>query len=428
MLPKPAVTRLRFAVFCLIGLILLALAVNGVGFAFSYMAQRQLLEETSPLMIEMERLAKMTVEFGSASRQLERIDSDGRLEQALAHYRERNDQLKEALLNLTDLGLRLDVIDRLKEVVTQLERHEETYSSVLGAKIDARTRLTTLRQEVNAEGTALKDRLAPALLDESLALIEAIDQRDQAAESARSMLMVKLKNVQLLSDISFTAESFVQAVSQDEARLSTLSANTSLERLAPKFRRLTQLILKLRMPEQRRTMAASLKVFEEKSLGNGGVTDQVARLIETARRIDGLDRRRVVMLAEMTDLMDNIIENARHRFHDSAEKAHQNSIIAFLLLLMIGLVGLAMGSWIIRRLIDGDITFRLARLKHHASGLAAGHCDMAIDRSGGDEFAEIAEAMESIRQNIQARQPFGTAGAGDRLMVEETIKVRAEAG
>lgn len=405
MLPQASIKRLRFAFASMAGLTTLALIVGCTAFVFSYSAQKQLLDETAPLQINIEQLAKVAVSFGSASRQLEKIDSQAQLERALVNYRSQSDRLRGTLLHLADLGLEVGVVDRLKDVVRRLEIHEKTYSSMLSAKIDAANKLRVVRSEIGTEGRTLNDRLAPAILESSLTLIEAITEKDAQDLSSAALLTTTLNEVQLLTDISFATERFVNAVDRNEIRLSTLSANTSREALAPKFRRLTQLILKIRDQEKRKAIAGSLRSLEEKALGSGGVTDQVARLIEAARRLDGLNRQRVVLLSQMTDLMDKIVNDARRRFFDATYAAQQKNLIAVLALILVSLMTLVMVIWIGRRLISNNIARRIEDLAQSTSALANGNLDVAIDPSGSDELSEIARSAEVFRQNArQLRQ------------------------
>lgn len=417
-LPQSSIKRLQFAFSALAGLTLLALAVGCVAFAFSYSAQKQLFDETTPLLIDTERLSKVVINFASASRQLETIDNQARLERALARYRAQSDALQAELLKLLDFGLDGGVVGQLNEVVRALDTHERTYVQLLKAKIDAKIERAELRRLVYAEGQILQDRLAPGLLDSSLLLMEASDDPMGEGTGDVASLSKTLNEVQLLTDIGFAAERFQYAVSQNATEAKRMAADASRETLAPAFRGLARLVLKLRDDGKRRVMARSLKVFNDRALGPGGIADQTEKLIDAERQLDVLNRQRASLLSEMNGLIDRIVSNTRDHFLEQVDATRQRSLMAVLALALLSVVAFAAAIWIGWRLINRDIARRLDRLATSTVALASGDLDVAIDQAGNDELAEMARAAETFRHNaLELRR--AEAELADRLLEVE---------
>ncbi|MEZ5931518.1 MAG: PAS domain-containing protein [Alphaproteobacteria bacterium] len=421
MFSQSSIKRLQFAFAAMAGLTLLTLTVGCIAFAFSYSAQKRLLEETAPLLLDIERLSEVVIHFASASRQLETIDNQERLDRALARYRTQGDRLQAELLDLADYESHAEIVAQLKDMVRQLEAHEDTYLGILRTKIAATTRLNDLRREIYQEGRVFLERLENPLLDSSLTLVDAAslpdDQRDGTLPDA-------LRDVQLLTDIGVAAERFLLAAGQPaEPGASARLANQSEVALAPAFRRLTQLTLKLRDRKQRGTVAASLKVFEEKALGAGGLVDHANTLTESARRLDSLGSQRTVLLAHINGLIDEVVGNVRNSFLQAADAAQRKGLIAVSMLVLLSIAALGAAIWIGWRLINRDIARRLDQLATSTVALASGDLDVAIDQSGSDELTDMARAAETFRQNARELRR-AEAELADRLAEVEGANKR----
>ncbi|MGI9506199.1 MAG: PAS domain-containing protein, partial [Geminicoccaceae bacterium] len=292
-----------------------------------------------------------------------------------------------------------------KDIVRQLDTHEETYVTTLSARIDAISDLASVRGEIYAEGLALQDRLAPLFLDSSLALIGVVDSAGDPGLLNADRLPETLNEVQLFTEIGFAAERFLHVATQSDAGRLDILAPLSREEIAPEFRHLAQLTLKLGDEHKRLAIAGSLNLFEEKALGTGGVADLVDVLIETTKRLERLSQQRAILLGRMTDVIDDIVNDARGRFFDGAKSAERSSLTAVLALTVFSIIAFAAVIWIGWRLINRDIAQRLDRLSTSTIALAAGDLDVTIDQSGSDELAEMGRAAEIFRQNaLELRQ------------------------
>lgn len=394
MFPTSSIKRLRFAFIVMAGLTLLALTVGCAAFVFSYKAQVQFVGETTPLLINIEQLSKVAINFSSTSRELETINTRARLDRALARYRSQSDRLQAGLLDLAKHGPQGRLVRDLDEVVRALEAHEETYTGILSEKIEATKKLASLRRKVSNEGRALLDRLDPFALESSLQMID-LTQNQEKPEL--HLLGEVLNEVQLLTAISFATEKFLFTSSKSHA--DDLADVTLRESLAPEFRRLTQLVLKLPDQNQRRLIAASLRTLDEATLARGGITDQSQRLGDALGQLEKLNRQRAVLLGQMADLIDKIVVNARDRFFNDAETAQNRSLMAIVALVSISITAFVAVIWIGWRLINKDIAKRLKGLATTTVALAEGDLDVAIDRSGSDELADMARAAEVFRCN-----------------------------
>lgn len=401
MFPQSSIKRLQFAFVVMAGLTLLALTVGCIAFVVSHTAQKRFVDETAPLLINIEQLSKVAVGLSSTSRRLETIDNQARLTRVLARYRVQSDALQQGLLDLADLGPQEQIVQNLHDIVRELDTHEAPYEDVLGIKINAKERLATLQHEIGEEGQLLLDRIAPLALEASLALIDAAQGPANDDRPDPGRLAVKLNEVQLLTDINFAVERLLHAVGRRDLGRSMSSALTSREAIAPEFRRLTQLVLKLRDREKREEIAASLPLFNEKGLGVGGVADQWRRLGEAGRQLERVNQQQTLLLTGMTDLIDQIVIDARERFFSGAEASQQSSFIAVSTLVVISTVAFLAVIWIGWRLINRDIAKRLERLATSTIALADGNLDVAIDQSGNDELANMARATEIFRRNAR---------------------------
>lgn len=414
-LPKSSIKRLRFAFIVMAGLTLLALIVGYIAFIFSYKAQKQFVGETTPLLINIEKLSKVAVNFSSTFRELETINTQVRLNWALTRYRSQSDRLQAGLLNLAKHGPQGLLVRDLDKVVRALEAHEETYTEILSEKIDATKKLVSLRRKVSNEGRVLLDRLDPFALESSLRMIDLTQGRE---EPELHLLGEVLNEVQLLTAISFATEKFLFTSSKNHS--GELVDVTLREALAPDFRRLTQLVLKLPDQNQRRLIAASLQTLNETTLARGGITDQSQRLGEALRQLETLSRQRSILLGQMADLIDKIVVNARDRFFNDAETAQNRSLMAIVALVSISTTAFVAVSWIGWRLINKDIAKRLDSLATTTVALAEGDLNVAVDQSGSDELADMARATEVFRRNaLELRRT--EAELADRLIeVEDT--------
>ena len=390
------------------GLTLLALFVGCITFFVSHRAQKQFLDETTPLLVNIEKLSKVAIRLSSTSRQLETINTQSRLTHALARHQHQSQAMQRGLLDLAKHGLQKENVEELNDVVRKLIAHEASYQEVLSTKIEATKNLTSLRREFSEEGQLLQDRLVPLVLEASLVLIDVVQRPGEHGSIEQDKLAETLSEVQLLTDISFATERFLHVVGRGGAERSLSSARTSREALAPEFRRLTQLVLKLRDQEKRQAIAASLPTFNEKGLGAGGVADQWEKLGAAGERLDDLNRQRTALLTGMTDLIDAIVVDARQRFFRDAEASQRSSIIAVSTLAVLSIVAFLAVVWIGWRLISRDIAHRLERLATSTISLADGDLDVAIDQTGGDELADMARATEIFRRTaLELRRTEG---------------------
>ncbi len=390
------------------GLTLLALFVGCITFFVSHRAQKQFLDETTPLLVNIEKLSKVAIRLSSTSRQLETINTQSRLTHALARHQHQSQAMQRGLLDLAKHGLQKENVEELNDVVRKLIAHEASYQEVLSTKIEATKNLTSLRREFSEEGQLLQDRLVPLVLEASLVLIDVVQRPGELDSVEQDKLAETLSEVQLLTDISFATERFLHVVGRGGAERSLSSARTSREALAPEFRRLTQLVLKLRDQEKRQAIAASLPTFNEKGLGAGGVADQWEKLGAAGERLDDLNRQRTALLTGMTDLIDAIVVDARQRFFRDAEASQRSSVIAVSTLAVLSIVAFLAVVWIGWRLISRDIAHRLERLATSTISLADGDLDVAIDQTGGDELADMARATEIFRRTaLELRRTEG---------------------
>ncbi|MEM7043430.1 MAG: PAS domain-containing protein, partial [Pseudomonadota bacterium] len=399
MFPQSSIKRLRFAFIVMASVTLLALTMGSIAFVLSHQSRERFLEETTPLLIDMEQFSKLAVRFSSTSRQLETIDSKVRLDRSLARYRRQSDDLQQRLLDLAKHEPHERLLEELKEVVRTLDAHEKIYTGTLAAKIDAATTLATLRRDVAEEGRVFQDRLNPLALDSSLRMIDVVRRDDGRDEPELTLLNQTLDEVQLLSDISFATERFLHTAIQSDADVSTDLTSRLRETLAPQFRRLTQLVLKLGDSRKRQPLAQSLQAFNERTLAHGGIADQSQRLADTIAQLATLDQQRALLLGRMADLVDAVVLDARTRFFSDAAIAQKRSLMAMIALILISAVAFTAVTWIGWRLINRDIARRLDSLATTTVALAEGDLDVTIDQSGSDELADMARATEVFRRN-----------------------------
>lgn len=423
MLPRSSITRLRFAFAAMAGLTLLALVVGCITFALSYKMQRQLADETTPLLIDIEQLSRVAIDFASAARELETVDSQARLDRLLPRYALRNDALQAGLLELADLELEADLVSDMEDVTRQFDDHEQTYVTTLRAKTETLALIGSIRREIYREGQALLDRIAPMALNSSLALIDEVDAIRIRDQPETDRLAEILNETQLLSEVASAVERFLHAVGQGGSPNAEAQATTSRADLAPEYRRMTQLALKLRAPDNRQALALSLQTLERKTLGAGGFNEQAANLSAAAGQLDRLNLERAMLLDRLTDLVDKIVTEARNRFYDDAEAAQRRSLIAVIALVLLAVFALVAAVWIGSCLIDRDIARRLERLAGSTVALAKGDLDVSIDQSGSDELAEMACAAEIFRRNARALRQAEIEIA-DRLVEVEAANVR----
>ena len=399
MLPQSSIKRLRFAFVAMAGVSLLALVIGSVVFFLSHEAQDRFLEETTPLLIDIEQFSKHAISFASASRQLETIDTKRRLDRALRRYRLQSGSLQQGLLDLARHKPKEQLIRELSQVVQQLDAHEKLYTKALGAKIDARAALKRLQRAVAKEGRIFQDQLTPLALDSSLRMIEIVRPDDGRTEPDLTKLDQTLEDVQLLSDINFASERFLRAAVRSDAGDSVDLLSSLREALAPEFRRLTQLVLKLGDQQERQALAQSLRIFNGQTLADGGIADQSQHLGDAVRELARLDQQRALLLERMTDLVDVIVVDARNRFFNEAAIAKRQSLTAFVALVLVSTAGFMIVSGIGWRIINRDIARRLDALATTTVALADGDLDVAIDQSGTDELADMARATEVFRRN-----------------------------
>ena len=415
MFPQSSIKRLRFAFTAMAGLTVLALIVGCITFALSYAAQKQFIGETAPLLVNIERLSKVAVGFSSTSRELETITTRWRLDSVLARYRRQSELLKMALLDLAKNDLNPKTVKDLNDVLREMGEHRVLFGEALSTNIEARKRLATLRRGIKDEGQRLQDQLSPLVLEASLELIDLVhgpNGRDIAEPQA---LAETLNEVQLLTDISFATERFLQIVGYDDFDDPSSLSPASLKSLKSAFHHLTQLVLKLRDEEKRQTIALSLRLFNENWQEAGGIADQYQYLSNAVALFDTLSQQRSLLLTRMTGLMDRIVDDGRTRFFDDAETARKRSLIAIVTLALLSLIALAAAIWIGWRLINRDIAQRLDQLATSTVALAGGDLDVTIDQSGSDELADMARAAEIFRRN--ARELRRTeAELADRLL------------
>ncbi|NJO38115.1 MAG: hypothetical protein HC871_11510 [Rhizobiales bacterium] len=316
---QSSIKRLRLAFAAMAGLTLLALTVGCIAFAFSYSAQRRLLEEATPLLLRIERLSEAAVEFASASRLLESITSEGRLDRALIRYRTQSDRLQAELLELADHGSHAEIVAQLEDMVRELQAHKDSYLEILRTRIAAASRLVDLRRAIYAEGRVFQEQIERPLLDSSLMLVDAEAGAAHQGDARPELLGEALREVRLLTEISIAAERFLQAVGEDATVGAPAGpADPSEETLALSFRRLTELAPRLGNRESRQIVAASLKALEEQALGPEGLVDQAGMLTGSAGQLDRLNSERTILLTRMGDLVNEVVGNARHQFLGAA--------------------------------------------------------------------------------------------------------------
>jgi len=261
------------------------------------------------------------------------------------------------------------------------------------------TKLVSLRREVSEEARALLEQLDPFALESSLRMIEITQGQNGQKEPKLHLLGETLNEVQLLTAISFATEQFLYAsVKSDAGDLADLTLH---EALAPEFRRLTQLVLKLPDQVQRQSIAASLRTLNEKTLAAGGITDQSQQLGDAVKQLQKLNQQRTFLRTQMTYLTDRIVASSRDRFFAGAEAVQRRSLVAVLTLVLLSTVAFAAVIWIGRRLINRDIAQRLDRLSTSTIALAGGNLDVVIDQPGSDELADMARATEIFRRNAR---------------------------
>jgi PAS domain S-box-containing protein len=420
MFPKSSIKRLRFAFAAMAGLTLLALVVGCATFAFSHAAHKQFADETTPLLIDIEQLSKVAIGFASASRQLETVSTQRHLLRALAHYRLQSDRLQTALLDISKHDLQAQMVGDLNDVVRELEAYEETYTSVLSSKIETASGLSALRREISDEGRTMQDQLNPLTLDLSLRLIDLVQGVGGNGVSEQLALPETLNQVQLLTGINFAVKRFLHATDGSDTAISASPDKTLRETIAPEFRRLAQLVLRLGDQDKRGIIAGSLQILNEKALGSGGVADRSQQLSDTARRLESLNHQRIVLLTRMTDLVDRIVKEARAHFFDGAESAQRKGLLAVSTLILFSTIAFAAVIWIGWRLINRDIAERLDRLTASTIALAGGDLDVTIDQTGSDELAGMARAAEVFRRNARELRRAETELADRLLEVEGT--------
>lgn len=264
MFPRSSIKRLRFAFMAMAGLTLSAFVIGYITFTYSHLAQKRFLVETTPLLINIEQLSKVVVRYSATLQQLETIRTLTRLNSVLVNHRSQSDRLRKGLLDLAKFSPDRQTVKDLNNAVQKLEAIEAPYTEVLRTKIDAVTRLSALQREVSDEGQALLDLIAPFSLESSLDLIDLSKKLHEGTKLGSDTLGDALNEVQLLTDIGFAAERFLQVVDRINAGTTANQAKSSKETLAPEFRQLTQLVLKLRDQGKRQAIAESLRLFNGK--------------------------------------------------------------------------------------------------------------------------------------------------------------------
>lgn len=398
MFPRSSIKRLRFAFVAMAGLTLMALVVGCITFAHSYMTQKRFLAEATPLLVNVEQLSNAVVRFSTTSRQLETVDTQNRLQRLLTRHRSENDALQKSILDLTKLDAGIHVAGGLTNIVYELSASEAPYDEALRAKIDAKTSLIALQREIGEEGQALLDQLNPLALQSSLEMVNFV-QGMADGRSDPDVLIEAMNKVELLTQIGFTAERFLQVVSRSTTDTSTPAALALRETLAPEFRHLTQLTLKLRDQGAQQAVAGSLRLFNEKALEAEGIAVQWQRFEDAKVTLDSLNQRKTVLLTRMSTLVDRLVVDAREAFFESANATERSSLMAVSTLAVLSLTAFVAVVWIGWRLINRDIARRLDHLANATVALADGDLDVAIDQSGSDELAEMARATETFRKN-----------------------------
>lgn len=157
----------------------------------------------------------------------------------------------------------------------------------------------------------MQDQLNPLTLDSPLRMIDLVQGVDGNGASEQLTLPETLNQVQLLTGINFAVKRFLHAADRSDAAISASSNKTLRETIAPEFRRLAQLVLRLGDQDKRGIIAGSLHILNQKALRIGGVADRSQQLSDAARRLENLNQQRTVLLARMTDLVDRIVKDTR---------------------------------------------------------------------------------------------------------------------
>ncbi len=385
----------------MVGLTLLGLVAGSITFAFNYRTQQRFLTDTTPFLVNVEEVSRASVRFTSTIDELRAVETLERLDRVLVDHRVELDALKAGILRLLEQKSDFQSAADLEDLVQHLAALETPYGNALRVRIDASNRLDQLQRAVSSEVRRLLDQLSPHLLDASLEMIDLI-QSDQREHDARLEKLNRTWNeVRLLTEISSAAETFLQAnfVSQLEWQ----EAPTTLrEAIAPELRQLTQLALKLENAEQRELLATSLIAFNDKSLASSGIADQSRRLADAISKLEKLSESQIGLVTEMTEIVNDVVTNARRDFFKAAESTQQQSLIAVTALAILLITALVCVVWIGWRIINRDIAQRLERLAMSTVSLADGDLDVQIDQSGKDELASMARAVETFRQNARA--------------------------
>ncbi len=414
--PKSSIQRLRFAFTAMAMLTLFALIVGCVTYTLSYTAQKRLIDEAVPLLVNIERLSKVAIGFSLSFKELETITTYHRLNIVLARYRMQGDLLQKAIDDLETGDLDPEIIRDLKDVLRALEEHKVLKGEALAKNIEAKKNFLALRQQIDTEAQRLQDQLSPVALDTSLEIIDYV-QGSKSLDGTiaeQDSLALAIHENQLLSDIGVASERLAQIVNRDIVADPTSPNPASLEALKSSFRRLAQLILKLEDEGKRRAITAPLQRLDSRLQNAGGLADKYQSLHSANVLLEDLNQQGTVLLTQMTGLVDRIVDAAHTRFDSDAETAQARSFLAVLALSIFSTLAFAATVWIGKHLINQDISQRLDRLATSTIALANGDLDVEIDQNGHDELADMARATETFRQNaLELRR--ADAKLADRL-------------
>ncbi|MCP4944080.1 MAG: hypothetical protein GY924_19165, partial [Planctomycetaceae bacterium] len=402
--------KLLYAFLLMAGLSILASLIAWFGFKQVLVKERQVVEVAIPAMATAQKLAELNTNIANTAQLLNKANNQTTsyvLGEALTGL---GDNLNHLVTEMAGQSFPIDQLDKVRQLAARIDANLRRLEPLTSQRITFEQQLNSRLKQLDFKLSQIADLTQSQVANAyTISIVNLVNIYDLvAAEVAPTAVLESLDK--LLEDDIDQLEQMSELLQKSYqlrykiGKLPSIGEPHQIDQLEAEYQSILSVlgrrIAVVADPQRGKLMTQLLAGIG----GNGRLFEPRRTWLVTTKQLQALNKENQQLFTKLNDVVKSIVEHGTQAIEASTQDLnsllHQGEAVV----IASGIATMLLLVFLMWKVVYKDIAIRLDERTQALRSLAQGDLGIHIDRGGGDELAEMGEAIEVFRQNILTRQ------------------------
>ena len=411
MITRLGITRkLLYAFLLMAGLSSLASLIAWSGFKQVLVKERQVAEVAIPAMVTAQKLAELNTNIANTALLLNKANNQATSYALGGTLTGLGGSLKRLVSEMAGQSFPSDQLDDVRQLTARIDANLRRLEPLTSQRITFEQQLNSHLKQLDSKFNQIVDITKSQVANaNTIAIVNLVNIYDLvASEVAPTAVLESLDK--LLEDDIDQLEQMSELLQKSYqlryriGKLPSIGEPSQIDQLEAEYQSILS-VLRRRItvvadPQRSKLMTQLLAGIEE----SDWLFEPRRAWLVTTKQLQALNKENQQLFIKLNDVVKSVVEHGTRAIEASTQDLnsllHQGEVVV----IASGIATMMLLVFLMWKVVYKDIAIRLDERTQALRSLAQGDLDIHIDRGGGDELAEMGEAIEVFRQNILTRQ------------------------